>query len=102
MASKIGLSYRNEAAQARLGAALAELGEGDAGAQPPGSRRDGALEATLRLEWTADVLERTAERAKEQARELSERNERIAELEAQLAKRSGEASRAARAAKRGE
>jgi hypothetical protein len=95
MASKIGLSYRNEAAQARLSAALAGLGEGEAEARPPGSRRDGALEATQRLEWAAGVLERVAARERELA-------ERIAELEAQLAKRSDGASRPARAAKRGE
>ncbi|HVL24876.1 MAG TPA: hypothetical protein VM450_12380 [Thermomicrobiales bacterium] len=62
MASRIGLNYRNEAAQTRLDGALAALAEAhgvDLPAQPA-VNRDPFVTATQRLEWTADVLEELA------------------------------------------
>jgi hypothetical protein len=106
MASKIGLSYRNVAAQTRLSAALGELAElsGEAAVAPPEGRRDGGLEATLRLEWMAEVVEGMVEVARERAVVLTEREERIRELEAELTRVRGvgEAARTRRAAKRDE
>lgn len=59
MASRIGMSYRNEAAQGRIDAALAQLAEnfGDALPAQPALTRDAVYNETLRLEWTADTLE---------------------------------------------
>lgn len=59
MASKIGMTYRNEAAQARIDATLEGLTKGltlDVGPVPT-NRRDPILQETLRLEWMADLLE---------------------------------------------
>lgn len=62
MASKIGMTYRNEAAQARIDATLEGLTEAltlDVGPVPT-NRRDPVLQETLRLEWMADLLEALA------------------------------------------
>jgi hypothetical protein len=53
------MALRNEAAQARIDTELATLAKG-AGLELgdlPSVRRDPILQETLRLEWTADVLE---------------------------------------------
>lgn len=62
MASKIGMTYRNEAAQARIDTTLEALSAGlplDVGSVPT-NRRDPVLQETLRLEWMADLLEALA------------------------------------------
>lgn len=62
MASKIGMSYRNEAAQARIDATLDGLTARLTTDVPPvpTNRRDPVLQETLRLEWMADLLESLA------------------------------------------
>lgn len=58
MASRIGMSYRNEQAQARIDAALATIASSgvELPAQPP-RHRDPNYSHTQRLEWIASVLE---------------------------------------------
>jgi len=62
MASRIGMSYRNEASQGRIDAALAALVSRFAVEVGPlaGHPRAPLLAAAIRLEWTADVLEAVA------------------------------------------
>lgn len=62
MASRIGMSYRNEASQGRIDAALTSLvNDFTLDVQPlPSNRRDPILQEAVRLEWTADVLEAIA------------------------------------------
>jgi len=59
MASKIGMARRNEAAQARIDAALESI-VADAGLalpERPARSRDAVWDETQRLEWQADLLE---------------------------------------------
>lgn len=62
MASKIGMSYRNEAANNRIKAALAEIDAKELVTlpDPPRFTRDKVLAETLQLEWLADALEQVA------------------------------------------
>lgn len=61
MASRRGMALRTEEAQGRINVALAVLvADHDDLPEQPGRTRDPLLDATLRLEWIADTLERLA------------------------------------------
>lgn len=62
MVSHIGLIFRNDAAQARIDAALATIvANGTAAIEPmPERTRDPKHNETLRLEWIAGALETIA------------------------------------------
>lgn len=57
MASRLGMTIRNERANARIDAALAQMAEGLDVPAAPDQPRDRLLAETLRLEWIADSLE---------------------------------------------
>lgn len=63
MASKIGMSFRNEMAQNRIDAALVKIGEKNIVTLPglPPFTRDPVLADTLQREWLAEALETIAE-----------------------------------------
>ena len=90
MASRIGLSYRNEAAEAKMRAAIGALAEARGAEltglpEQPQRQRDSRLDATVQLEWMVEVLEQVAAGINSDSRDDLLR--RIAELETELAER---------------